>query len=130
MSMQTPQTPPQVRRVKFDQPSALNVVVVGADGQTGLKFFLIGAPGNAIVRAIMSPGSGTAYDLIVMRDGQEVRRIPSTLLASSQQGPIFPGFPIALRPGQIQFAIEQTSGSAAAVNADIVFARSLVTVVS
>ena len=130
MSAQVPNTPPEVRRVKFTQPSALNVEVVGADGQTGETFILVGAPGNMIIRAIMAPASGLTYDLIIKRDGKEVRRVPSDLLLSSQQGPIFPGFPIGIRPGQIQFAVEQTAGSPGAINADIVFARSLVTVIS
>ena len=130
MSAQVPQTPPQVRRIKFDAPTGLNTVKIGTDSQTGETTVLVGAPGNVIIRAIMVPGSGLTYDLLILRDGTEVRRIPSTLLSAGQQGPIFPGFPISIRPGQIQFGIEQTAGALTAVNADIVFARSLVTVIT
>ena len=121
---------PETRRINFAAPSALNTEVLGNDSQTGQGFTLVGSQ-NMIMRAIVNlSATDVTGDLILKRDGKEVRRWPSSLLLSSQQGPVFPGFPLTVRPGQIQFYFEQSAGTAAAQSVDLVWARSLIVVTS
>lgn len=120
----------EVRTINFAAPSGLNLEVLGTDSQTGQGFTLIGSP-NAIIRAIVNKSATNVVGfLILKRDGKEVRRWRTTILDSDQQGPIFPGFPLPIRPGQVQFYFEQTAGTAAAQSVDIVFNQSLIQVVS
>lgn len=122
--------PQEVRTINFAAPSGLNVEVLGTDSQTGQGFMLLGSP-NALLRAIANlSATGVTGFLILKRDGKEVRRWPTTLLSSAQQGPIFPGFPLPIRAGQVQWYFEQTAGTAAAQTVDLVFNNSLIQVVS
>lgn len=129
MSMQNRAAVPETRRINF-AAGTINNEVLGTDSQTGQGFTLVGSP-NMILRVIFNPSAtNVTGDLILKRDGKEVRRWPSSLLLSSQQGPVFPGFPLSVRPGQVQFYFEQTAGTAAAQSVDIVWMQSLITVVS
>ena len=120
----------EVRTINFAAPSGLNTEVLGTDSQTGQGFTLIGSP-NALLRAIANLSATDVVGfLILKRDGKEVRRWRTTLLNATQQGPVFPGFPLPLRPGQVQFYFEQTAGTAAAQSVDLVFNQSLIQVVS
>ena len=125
-----PPSVPETRRVNFSAPSALNTETLGSDALTGQEFLIL-ATQNMMLRIIANlSATDVAGDLILKRDGKEVRRWPSSLLLSSQQGPVFPGFPLDVRPGSIQFYFEQTAGTAAAQSVDIVFMHSLVVVTS
>lgn len=132
MSMRQPRpSVPETRRVNFAAAAALNTEVKGVDALTTNGFLLIGMPGNVILRAILNKSATNVLgDIIFKRDGKEVRRIPSTLLDSTQQGPYFPGFPLTVSPGQIQVYFEQTAGTAAAQTLDLVFQHSLIQVIS
>lgn len=127
MSQQAPV--PETRRINF-AAGTNDDETLGTDSRTGQGFTLVGMQ-NMIMRIIYNPPATDAVgDLILKRDGKEVRRWPSSLLLSSQQGPVFPGFPLSVRPGQVQFYFIQTAGTAAAKTVDIVWARSLIPVVS
>lgn len=120
---------PETRRINF-AAGVNDSETLGTDSRTGQGFTLVGSQ-NMIMRVIYNPPAADATgDLILKRDGKEVRRWPSSLLLSSQQGPIFPGFPLTVRPGQVQFYFEQNAGTAAAKSVDIVWAHSLIPVVS
>ena len=116
---------PETRRYTFAQPSALNVEVLGNDALTGQGFITL-QEGNMIDRVIIDTNGD--WDIILKRDGKEVRRWPGSLLRSDQQGPYFPGFPLTVRPGQIQLWAEQRSGTLAANGISVVWQHSLVPV--
>lgn len=119
---------PEQRTYNFATPTALNVEVLGTDNLTGQGFITLAAA-NAMLRGILSQGSGAKGFIILKRDGKEVRRWSSDLLLSSQQGPNFPGFPLTVRAGQVQLYYVQTSGTLAAATLDMMWAQSLVPVV-
>jgi len=123
-------TPQETRRVDFAAPTTIGDEVLGTDSQTGQGFTLVGAPGNAMIRQIINTGTATNYTIILKRDGKEVRRWPSSLLQSTLQGPVWPGFPLPVRAGQIQFYAVQNAGAVEAVSIDVIWANSLITVVA
>ena len=53
------------------------------------------------------------WDLLFKRGGKEVNRWDKTLTNPSRQGPYFPGFPFEVAGGNVQFALEVTSGASA-----------------
>jgi len=134
MSATQQATPQESRRVDFSAPTTVGDEVLGTDSQTGQGFILVGATGNRgqgnlVIRAIINDAT-VPFDVILKRDGKEVRRWPSSLLSAILPGPVWPGFPLPIRPGQIQFYAEQKSGTAEPITVDFIWATSLIQVVS
>ena len=122
---------PEQRQLNFGAPSAVNVEVLGTDNLTAQGFTLVGEPGNIITRIFGdAPTAASKYQLIMKRDGKEVRRWSSDLLKSTLQGPVWQGFPLAVRGGQIQFYLTQDNGTPEAHTVFIMWANSLIPVMS
>ena len=119
------------REIDFAAPTTVGDEVLGTDSQTLQGFITLASP-NAILRMIIEPATpNTKFDIIIKRDGKEVRRFPSDLLLSTLPGPYFAGFPLPIRPGAIQFYAEQKSGSTGvAAKLYVIWNHSLVQVVS
>ena len=122
--------PQETRRVIFSQATRVGDEVLGTDKRTGQGFILVGAPGNTVIRILINGIGDNVFDIILKRDGKEVRRWPSSLLSPLLPGPVWPGFPLPVRPGQIQFYAEQEGGTAIPISIDVIWANSLITVTS
>lgn len=119
------------RQINFAVATALNEEVLGKDQQTSQEFTLVGAPGNQIIRIYADATTeASKFQVIMKRDGKEVRRFHSDLLKSSLQGPFWAGFPLPVRPGQIQFYLVQDNGVLETHTIYIMWTTSLITVVS
>lgn len=119
----------EVRIIDFAAPSALNTDVIGVDGQTGESFFNL-ATINSIIRAIEDNAQDQTekYTYRIERDGYLIRSIYSDLVKAESPGPVFPGFPLNLSPGQYQVRMQQTvtGDGLAARKLSLVFQKSLV----
>ena len=118
----------ETRNITFTIPLALNgVPIVGVDSKTGLQYFNLSTI-NSIIRAIEDQLQTVVpqYEYSIERDGYLIRTLYSYLVKPETQGPIFPGFPLNLSPGQYQIRMIQTVGTLAARNLSLVFAKSLV----
>ena len=119
------------RQISFSAPTTLGDEVLGSDELTTQTFTLVGAPGNMIIRMYGDAiTEASKFQIILKRDGKEVRRYHSDIIKSSLQGPYWAGFPIHVRPGQIQFYCVQDNGAVEAHKIYVMWQTSLITVVS
>ena len=108
-------------RIKYAAPSGNNVEVVCKDDITGLDFEQL-TRDNVLIRAVWNPGNSDNVGYLIFKRGRkEVRRIPTSLMGATLQGPVWVGFPLPIRAGIIQLYYEQTAGTAAAGTFDLVF---------
>lgn len=119
----------EVRVIEFAVPSALNSDIVGTDSQTGESFINL-ATVNSIIRAIEDNAQDQSekYTYRIERDGYLIRTLYSDLAKAESPGPVYPGFPLNLSPGQYQIRMQQvvTGDALAARNLSLVFQKSLV----
>lgn len=118
----------ETRVIAFSIPLALNgVPILGVDSKTNETFMNL-ATINTIIRAIEDQAQGTVpkYIYSIERDGYLIRDLFSDLIKPEIQGPVFPGFPLNLRPGQYQIRMIQTVGTLSARTLSLVFQKSLV----
>jgi len=119
----------EVRIIEFSAPTALATDVLGIDSQTGESFFNL-ATINSIIRVIedQTQSATPKYTYRIERDGYLIRSLYSDLAKSESPGPVYPGFPLNLAPGQYQIRMQQTvTGTGlSARNLSIVFQKSLV----
>lgn len=117
----------EVRVIAFTVPGALNIPVLGTDSMTSESYFNLGTI-NSIIRAIenLVQSDSRKYEYRIERDGYLIRTLYSDLVKAEIQGPIFPGFPLNLSPGQYQIRMLQTVGALEARNLSLVFQKSLV----
>lgn len=116
----------ETRVITFVAPGALNVPVLGADSQTTETFFNL-ATINSIIRAIENQPQTAApkYEYRIERDGYLIRTLYSDLVKAESPGPVYPGLPLNLSPGQYQIRMIQVVGVLAARNLSLVFQKSL-----
>jgi len=118
----------ETRLITFTIPLALSgVPIVGVDSKTGNNFFNLSTI-NSIIRAIEDQLQTVVpqYEYAIERDGYLIRTLYSYLVKPESPGPVFPGFPLNLRPGQYQIRMIQTVGTLAARNLSLVFQKALV----
>lgn len=118
----------ETRLITFTIPLSLSgVPILGIDNKTGNAFFNL-ATINSIIRAIEDQlqAATPQYEYAIERDGYLIRTLYSYLVKPDTQGPVFPGFPLNLRPGQYQIRMIQTVGTLAARNLSLVMAKALV----
>lgn len=98
------------RDIDFVAPGALNTPVLGSDSQTGETFFNL-ATINSLIRAMedLAQGDTRIYEYHIERDGYLIRILRSDQVKRELQGPIWPGFPLNLSPGQYQIRMQQTA---------------------
>jgi len=117
------------RVLEFAAPGALDTPVLGTDSKTGQGFFNLGTI-NAIQREIedLAQGDTRLYEYRIERDGYLIRSFYSEEVKRELQGPVWPGFPLNLSPGQYQIRMLQTAtgGGLAARDLTIIWAKSLV----
>jgi len=117
------------RDIDFAAPGALNTPVLGSDSQTGETFFNL-ATINSLIRAIedLAQGDTRIYEYHIERDGYLIRILRSDQVKRELQGPIWPGFPLNLTPGQYQVRMQQTAtgGGLAARTLTAIWQKSLV----
>ena len=119
----------ETRQVNFALPTALDENVLGTDSKTNLQYFNL-ATINAIIRAWedLAQTDTRLYEYDILRDGYLIRTLYSQQLKVEIQGPIFPGFPLNLSPGQYQIQMRQvaTGGGLQARSLNVVWQKSLV----
>jgi len=124
-----PQGAEESRIINFAAPGALDTAVLGTDSQTGQGFFNLGTI-NSIIRALedLAQGDTRLYEYRIERDGYLIRSVYSEEVKRELQGPIWPGFPLNLSPGQYQIRMLQTAtgGGLAARDLTLVWQKSLV----
>jgi len=117
------------RVIEFAAPGALDTPVLGTDSKTGQGFFNLGTI-NSIIREIedLVQGDTRLYEYRIERDGYLIRSFYSEEVKRELQGPIWPGFPLNLSPGQYQIRMLQTAtgGGLAARDLTIIWQKSLV----
>jgi len=117
------------RVIEFAAPGSLDLAVLGTDSKTGQGFFNLGTI-NALIRALedLAQGDTRTYEYRVERDGYLIRSLYSEEVKRELQGPIWPGFPLNLTPGQYQLRMLQltTGGGLAARELTLVWQKSLV----
>ena len=117
------------RLMIFTAPGAVDIPVLGTDSQTGESFFNL-ATINSIIRGIedLAQGDLREYEYRIERDGYLIRTIRSDQVKRELVGPIWPGFPLNLSPGQYQIRMLQTAlgGGLQARNLTMIWAKSLV----
>jgi len=76
----------------------------------------------------LAQGDTRLYEYRIERDGYLIRQFFSEELKRELQGPIWPGFPLNLSPGQYQLRMLQTAtgGGLAARDLTLVWQKSLV----
>jgi len=119
----------EVRHLTGVAPGALNIDVLMIDSDTNETFMSLTTI-NSIIRAIEDQlqTATPKYTYRIDRSGYKIRTLYSDLVKPEIQGPIFPGFPLNLQPGQYQVYMQQTvTGTGlAARTLDLVFQKSLV----
>jgi len=119
----------EIRAVNFAAPANNTAFVLGTDSETTETYFNL-ATINSIIRAIEDQlqTATPKYIYQIRRDGYKIRDMRSDLVKAEQQGPIFPGFPLNLSPGQYQIYMQQpvTGTGLAARVLTIVWQKSLV----
>jgi len=117
------------RILEFAAPGALDTPVLGTDSKTGQGFFNLGTI-NSIIREIedLAQGDTRLYEYRIERDGYLIRSFYSEEVKRELQGPVWPGFPLNLSPGQYQIRMLQTAtgGGLAARDLTIIWQKSLV----
>jgi len=101
-----------VRQVDQAAAGALDTDVTLTDLQTGDRFWTNSRPNfiQDITNAI-DPIAGLQYLVTTQRNGKETKRWYSAMLLTTFNGPSRPGFPVFLRPGQINIVGQQTLGA-------------------
>ena len=129
MNQDIPSGAEETRVIEFAAPASLNTAVLGTDSKTGLGFFTLGTI-NSIIRALedLAQGDTRTYEYLLERDGYLIRSFYSESVKREIQGPIWPGFPLNLSPGQYQIRMQQltTGGGLAARELAIIYQKSLV----
>jgi len=119
----------ETRVIEFAAPGALDTAVLGTDSKTGQGFFNLGTI-NSIIREIedLVQGDTRLYEYRIERDGYLIRSFYSEQVKREIQGPIWPGFPLNLSPGQYQIRMLQTAtgGGLAARDLSIIWQKALV----
>jgi len=117
------------RVIEFAAPGALDTPVLGTDSKTGQGFFNLGTI-NSIIREIedLAQGDTRLYEYRIERDGYLIRSFYSEEVKRELQGPVWPGFPLNLSPGQYQIRMLQTAtgGGLAARDLTVIWQKSLV----
>lgn len=107
-------TQEQMRKVDFAAVGA-NATVTGTDSKTGYQYQRLQTP-NFLMRAYLSADQTNGANLTVqmLRDGVVIREFDYSQLlrGSSAPGPDFPGFPLGIAPGDIQWKLVNTGGTA------------------
>jgi len=119
----------ETRPVTFTAPASNTDEVLGVDGKTGNTFFNLSTI-NSIIRSWEDQlqAATPLYEYKLERDGYEIRTLYSQQLKVEIQGPVYPGFPLNLSPGQYQIRMTQpTTGTGLAARVlNLVFQKSLV----
>jgi len=118
----------ETRLITFTIPLSLSgVPILGIDSKTGNPFFNLTTI-NSIIRVIEDQLQTVTpqYEYALERDGYLIRTFYSYLVKPESPGPVFPGFPLNLKPGQYQIRMIQTVGTLAARNLSLVFQKALV----
>lgn len=119
----------ETRQMMFSAPTALNQNVFGVDSKTRESYFNL-ASINSLIRAWenLAQSAPELYEYDIMRDGYVIRTLYSQQLKVEMQGPIFPGFPLNLQPGQYQVRMRQvaTGGGLSARILSMVWKKALV----
>jgi len=117
------------RVLEFAAPGALDTAVLGTDSKTGQGFFNLGTI-NSLIRGLedLAQGDTRTYEYRLERDGYLIRSLFSEEVKRELQGPIWPGFPLNVSPGQYQLRMLQltTGGGLAARELTLVWQKSLV----
>jgi len=110
-------------------PADNTAFVLMSDAETGETFFNL-ATINSIIRMIEDQlqAATPQYIYQIRRDGYKIRDFRSNIVKAEIQGPVFPGFPLNLRPAQYQIYMQQpvTGTGLAARILSVVFQKSLV----
>jgi len=129
MNKDLPMGAEESRVLEFAAPGALDTPVLGTDSKTGQGFFNLGTI-NSIIREIedLAQGDTRLYEYRIERDGYLIRSFYSEEVKRELQGPVWPGFPLNLSPGQYQIRMLQTAtgGGLAARDLTIIWQKSLV----
>jgi len=119
----------ETRQVNFTIPITLGIGILGTDSKTGLQYFNASTI-NSIIRAWedLIQTDTRLYEYDILRDGYLIRTLYSQQLKVEIQGPIFPGFPLNLRPGQYQILYRQVvvGGGLQKRDLNVVWAKALV----
>jgi len=119
----------ETRQINFTAPGALDTNVLGSDSKTTETFFNL-ATINALIRSWedLAQGDTRLYEYDIIRDGYLIRTLFSEQLKVEIQGPVYPGFPLNLSPGQYQIQMRQvaTGGGLQARSLNVVWQKSLV----
>jgi len=101
-----------VRQIDQAAAGALDVDVTLTDLQTGDRFWTNSRQNfiQDITNAI-DPIAGLQYLVTTQRNGKETKRWYSAMLQTAFNGESRPGFPVLLRPGQINWVGQQTLGA-------------------
>jgi len=110
-------------------PGNNTAFVLMSDAETTETFFNL-ATINSIIRMIEDQlqTATPQYLYQIRRDGYKVRDLRSNIVKAEIQGPIFPGFPLNLRPAQYQLYMQQpvTGTGLAGRTLSVIFQKSLV----
>ena len=100
----------ETRQINFTLPTELNQNILGTDVRTQLSYFNLGTI-NVMLRAWedLAQSNTRLYEYDILRDGYVVRTLFSQQLKVEIPGPVFPGFPLNLSPGQYQIQMRQTA---------------------
>jgi len=119
----------ETRPITFTAPASNTDEITGIDSKTGNIFFNL-ATINSIIRAWEDQiqAATPLYEYKIERDGYEKRTLYSQQLKVEIQGPVYPGFPLNLLPGQYQIKMTQpTTGTGLAARVlNLVFQKTLV----
>lgn len=119
----------ETRTINFAAPANNTAFVLGTDSETTESYFNL-ATINALIRAIEDQlqAATPRYIYQIRRDGYKIRDLPSQLVKAETPGPVFPGFPLNLNPGQYQIYMQQpvTGTGLAARTLTMVWQKSLV----
>lgn len=100
-----------VRQIDQGAAGALDTDVTLTDLQTGDRFWT-NTRNNFIqdITNLFDPAAGVRYLVTVQRNGKETKRWYSPMLLTTFNGESRPGFPVFLRPGQLNWVGQQLLG--------------------
>lgn len=98
----------ETRTITFAAPTGIGVPVIGVDNATNETFFNLTTI-NSIIRAVEDQAMGATrkYEYEITRDNYKIRSLVSDFCKVEIQGPVFPGLPLNLSPGQYQIKMIQ-----------------------
>jgi len=106
-----------VKQINGAAPGALALNVTLTDQATGDRFWT-NSRDNFImdITNAIDPIAGLQYFLTTQRNGKERKRWFSSMLLTTFNGAVRPGFPVFFGKGQVSWVMQQTLGALTAQN--------------